>query len=60
VRRKQDSKCFNGEEHELITKVEPCACNEMDFECDLGYVRTDGQGPCLEAPYMEKFNTEER
>ena len=48
VRRKQDSKCYNGEEHEAITKVEPCACNEMDFECDPGYYRVNGQGPCLE------------
>lgn len=47
VRRKQDSQCYNGEEHETVTKIEPCTCNEMDFECDLGYARTDGQGPCI-------------
>lgn len=60
VRRKQDSKCYNGEEHEQITKIEPCACNEMDYECDIGYVRTDGQGPCLESPMMAKLDTPER
>ena len=49
VRRKQESKCYNGEEHETVTRVEPCACNEMDYECDVGYSRADGStGPCLE------------
>jgi len=49
VRRKPDSKCFNGEEHETVTKIEPCTCNDMDFECDIGYSRTDGvTGPCME------------
>ena len=51
VRRKQDSKCFNGEEHESVTKIEPCTCNEMDYECDMGYFRKDGIGPCLESPH---------
>jgi hypothetical protein len=50
TRRKQDSKCYNGEEHEAVTRVEPCACNEMDYECDIGYSRPDGTtGPCLES-----------
>ena len=49
VRRKQTSKCFNGEEHETVTKVTPCTCNEMDFECDIGYHRPEGSsGPCVE------------
>ena len=45
--RKQDSKCYNGEEHEVVTRVEPCTCNDMDFECDIGYARENGSGPCL-------------
>jgi len=49
ARRKQESKCYNGEEHEPVTKIEPCACNEMDYECDIGYSRVDGNGPCLES-----------
>ena len=50
VRRKADAKCYNGEEHETVTRVEACTCNEMDFECDVGYSRTDGSaGPCLES-----------
>ena len=49
VRRKQDSLCFNGEEHEAVTRVEPCTCTEIDFECDLGYYREAGAtGPCIE------------
>lgn len=49
VRRKQDAKCYNGEEHEAIKRTEPCTCNEMDYECDIGYSRADGSsGPCLE------------
>lgn len=48
TRRKQDSKCYNGEEHETVSKIEPCTCNEMDYECDIGYFRAEGQGPCLE------------
>jgi len=59
VRRKQASKCFNGEEHETVTKVEPCTCNEMDFECDIGYARTDGQGPCLIKEGKGKKQTED-
>lgn len=49
VRRKQDSLCFNGEEHEQVTRVEPCTCTEMDYECDIGYHREAGtSGPCIE------------
>jgi len=42
VRRKQSAKCFNGEEHETVTKVEACTCSEADFECDVGYSRVAG------------------
>ena len=31
-----------------MTKVESCTCNEMDYECDLGYARAVGGGPCLD------------
>ena len=27
--------------------IEPCTCNEMDFECDFGYSRAKGGGPCV-------------
>lgn len=49
VRRKQDALCYNGEEHETVTRIEPCTCTEMDFECDIGYYRQAGSsGPCIE------------
>ena len=57
VRRKQDALCFNGEEHETITHIEPCTCSDYDFECDLGYVRSEEMGgQCVE---MESDLTEE-
>ena len=43
IRRKQNSKCYNGEDHEPVIKREPCTCTENDFECDLGYHRAEGQ-----------------
>jgi len=41
VRRKQSSMCYNGEEHEMVTHVEPCTCADIDFECDIGYIRNE-------------------
>lgn len=47
TRRKQTSKCFNGEDYEQVTLREPCACTEMDYACDFGYFRkSDSQGVC--------------
>ena len=45
VRKKRESKCFNGEEFERINLIEKCECTEEDWECDLGYVR-EKSGPC--------------
>lgn len=42
-RRKQDSKCFNGEDYEPIVNRFPCQCTEMDYECDFGYTRVDNK-----------------
>ena len=41
TRRKQDSECFNGEELERKVVRSYCACTEMDFECDIGYEKSD-------------------
>jgi len=41
VRRKQDSECFNGEELERQIFRQFCDCTEMDYECDIGYVKTE-------------------
>lgn len=47
VRRKQDAKCYNGEDHEPVIQRSPCTCTEADFECDIGYHRTEGSsGTC--------------
>lgn len=45
VRRKRDRQCYNGEEKEAILFQENCPCTEMDFECDVGYKRTES-GQC--------------
>ena len=49
VRRKQDALCYNGEEHETVVKIEPCTCTDLDYECDIGYVRNEELGgTCVE------------
>ena len=52
IRRKQDSECFNGEELERKIVRSFCPCSEMDYECDLGYVRNQ-QGLCVQIPDYE-------
>ncbi|KRX00018.1 hypothetical protein PPERSA_05520 [Pseudocohnilembus persalinus] len=46
VRRKRQSKCFNGQQFERQVKIDFCQCTESDWECDFGYARENGQGPC--------------
>mmetsp|Transcript_23888 Transcript_23888/g.23576 ORF Transcript_23888/g.23576 Transcript_23888/m.23576 type:complete len:169 (-) Transcript_23888:192-698(-) len=41
VRRKQEAECFNGEEFDRQILRIHCACEDMDYECDSGYIRTD-------------------
>lgn len=33
-----------------------CACNEMDYECDIGYYKTD-EGVCLKLESNEEPET---
>lgn len=42
-RRKQDSRCYNGEEYEGLISRMPCMCTEMDYECDFGYTRSENK-----------------
>lgn len=49
IRRKQDSECFNGEELERKILRNYCQCTEMDYECDIGYIRNE-QGMCQQIP----------
>lgn len=53
VRRKQDSECFNGEELERQIFRQFCECTEMDYECDIGYIKTD-QGTCQRDDNIEQ------
>ena len=39
------SECFNGEELERQIFRNFCTCTEMDYECDVGYFKTD-EGTC--------------
>jgi len=49
VRRKQDAECYNGEEFERQILNVHCPCEEIDYECDTGYIRTsDGKCSQLE------------
>jgi len=57
VRRKQDSECFNGEDHEKQTLHSSCVCTEADFECDMNYIRNKG-GKCeaVQDPFKNSEN----
>lgn len=55
VRRKQDSECFNGEEHEKKIVRSYCPCTKMDYECDIGYEQVN-EGVCQKiADYNKKI-----
>lgn len=53
IRRKQDSECFNGEEHETKILRQFCPCTEIDYECDVGYYRSE-TGQCVIDPKVER------
>lgn len=58
IRRKQDSECFNGEELERKLMIRHCECNEMDYECDVGFYRGE-TGQCVRDENMSsnaKYN----
>ncbi len=39
TRRKRESACFNGLEHEKKVVEHTCACTKADYECDIWYQR---------------------
>lgn len=53
TRKKQDSKCFNGEKFERKRIMESCECTESDWECDSGFIR-EGKGPCVDITTKKK------
>lgn len=58
MRRKQDAECFNGEELEKKILRNFCKCSQADYECDLGYEKTDGSNTCSKiADYDTKLGT---
>jgi len=46
IRRKRESKCYNGQTFERKTIVEHCDCSESDYECDFGFARSSPGEPC--------------
>ena len=44
VRRKRSTECFNGELIDREVVREPCECEKQDYECDVGYERTEAGG----------------
>lgn len=41
-RRKPDADCFVGDKfHDPVSRQEPCACTDDDYECDFGFVRNE-------------------
>jgi hypothetical protein len=46
VRRKREAECYNGETFERTFNVQNCDCTETDYECDVGFSRSDADEPC--------------
>ena len=47
IRRKREAKCYNGLLFERKIVSENCDCIEEDYECDVGYARSDVGEPCI-------------
>jgi len=46
TRRKQTSECFNGEKFERPIVRKNCACQEENYECEMGFTRKVGSLEC--------------
>ena len=51
VRRRQEAECFNGEELERKIVRSYCPCTDIDYECDVGYIRSELGGCVLDKDY---------
>lgn len=47
TRRKRTSQCWNGEKFERPIVQKRCACTQMNFACEIGFVRTLGSQECV-------------
>lgn len=47
VRRKRESKCYNGERYERRAFIESCECTHEDYECDKGYALSSDNETCV-------------
>jgi hypothetical protein len=56
IRKKREAECYNGETFERIFNVENCECVEMDYECDIGFSRTDYNEPCTPNDIKRDFS----
>lgn len=61
IRKKREARCYNGLLFERKTLVQNCDCTEDDYECDVGYARTDIGEPCIKVnvkgDYIENNNS---
>ena len=46
TRRKRTSQCWNGEMFERPVTQKKCACTQIDFACEIGFVRKLGSQEC--------------
>ena len=53
-RRKPNAECFNPDEFNLANKPEICQCSIDDYECDVGFIRTE-EGICI-LPEMKEID----
>jgi hypothetical protein len=47
TRRKRTSQCWNGEQFERPVVNKKCACTQVDFACEIGFVRKLGSQECV-------------
>lgn len=47
TRRKRTSQCWNGEKFERPVSNKKCACTQVNFGCEIGFVRKLGSQECV-------------
>lgn len=55
MRRRVTSECYNGRDFSRTKVKETCACTDKDFECEVGFYRSVGDGnACVPSPYEDR------